>query len=85
MTSEELEQYRSSQKDRRFHFWERRSWRAEMPNGEILEQKLEYIHLNPVKAGIVETEADYKYSSARFYLQENKEWKFITHYKDRIY
>jgi putative transposase len=84
MTSTELENYRSSQNDRIFHFWERRSWKAEVPNREILEQKVEYIHLNPVKAGIVEKEEDYKYSSARYYLLENKEWKFIKHYMDRI-
>ena len=30
-------------------------------------QKLEYIHNNPVKAGIVEKPEDYLYSSARDY------------------
>jgi hypothetical protein len=28
-------------------------------------QKLEYIHRNPVEAGLVENEEDYLYSSAR--------------------
>ena len=33
-----------------------------------MEQKLEYIHYNPVKAGIVEKPEEYKYSSAIDYF-----------------
>lgn len=33
----------------------------------MMEQKLNYIHQNPVKAGIVENPEDYLYSSARNY------------------
>lgn len=32
-----------------------------------MDQKLEYIHNNPVKAGFVENPEDYIYSSARDY------------------
>jgi len=35
-----------------------------------MEQKLEYIHENPVKAEIVEYAQDYLYSSARNYVDE---------------
>ncbi len=34
----------------------------------MLEVKLEYIHNNPVKAGLVELQEQYKYSSARNYM-----------------
>ena len=34
-------------------------------------QKLNYIHNNPVKAGIVDRPEDYRYSSARNYLNRN--------------
>ena len=34
----------------------------------MLEQKLNYIHNNPVKAGFVEKPEDYLYSSARDYI-----------------
>ena len=34
----------------------------------VCETKLEYIHNNPVKAGLVADPLDYKYSSAKFYL-----------------
>ena len=34
------------------------------------KQRTEYIHLNPVRAGIVENVEDYLYSSARFYYNK---------------
>ena len=33
----------------------------------FIQQKINYIHENPVRAGIVENEEDYLYSSARNY------------------
>jgi len=47
--------------------------------GKVMGQKLEYIHMNPVKAGLCEHPEDYKYSSARFYLLNEKNWDFLTH------
>jgi hypothetical protein len=35
-----------------------------------MEQKLDYIHFNPVRAGIVEKPEDYIYSSAKDYAGE---------------
>lgn len=35
---------------------------------EFFLQKLDYMHSNPVKRGLVESPTDYKYSSARNYL-----------------
>ncbi|MBM4289879.1 MAG: transposase [Deltaproteobacteria bacterium] len=37
---------------------------------EILWQKVDYIHYNPVKLGLVERPQDWRYSSARNYLGE---------------
>lgn len=34
---------------------------------EKVEQKLDYIHFNPVKAGFVDVPNDWRYSSARNY------------------
>lgn len=36
-------------------------------NGIDMMEKIDYIHLNPVKAGLVDDPADYVYSSARDY------------------
>jgi putative transposase len=84
LDANELEKYKSTQKDRAFHFWERRAWRAELLTREVLEQKLDYIHQNPVKANLVKIEEDYKYSSVDFYTRNSSKWDFITHYMERI-
>jgi REP element-mobilizing transposase RayT len=36
-------------------------------SGEFIQQKLKYMHYNPVKAGIVKSEEQYIHSSANFY------------------
>lgn len=39
---------------------------------ETLQQKYDYIHMNPVKAGLAEKPEDWKYSSARnYFLDDN--------------
>src|SRR5262249_47538975 len=43
-----LEQYVSTEADRQYHFWERRSRTIEVMSRSIAEQKLDYIHLNPL-------------------------------------
>jgi putative transposase len=40
---------------------------VELYDLKILHQKLDYLHYNPVVAGIVEKPEDYLYSSARAY------------------
>ena len=65
---DELEMFRSTQRDREYHFWERRPWRAILPNRNIVLQKLHYIHVNPVTAGLCAKEEDYLYSSAAFIM-----------------
>jgi putative transposase len=42
-------------------------------------QKLEYIHENPVKAGLCSVPEDYKYSSASFYETGETEWRWLNH------
>jgi putative transposase len=80
----ELEQYRSTQSDRIYHFWERRPYKATMYNRKVAHQKLDYMHENPVKAGLCEYAEDYKYSSARFYELNQDDWGFITHCEDHL-
>lgn len=50
-----------------FQLWQQHNHPIELNNPKIAWQKLEYIHQNPVKAGIVERPEDYLYSSARDY------------------
>ncbi len=80
---DELENFRSSQADRNYHFWERRPFKATMNNRKIVEQKLDYIHQNPVRKELCNLPEDYFYSSAKYYLLGEKN-KLITHYMEHI-
>ena len=42
---------------------------GELTQNEMIDQRLSYTHQNPVRAGIVEKEVDYLYSSARNYYE----------------
>ena len=50
-----------------FQLWQQDNHPIELFDQKILHQKLDYIHYNPVVAGIVEHPEDYLYSSARDY------------------
>jgi hypothetical protein len=50
-----------------FQLWQQDNHPIELFNDKILHQKLDYLHYNPVVAGIVEKPEDYLYSSARDY------------------
>ncbi|MBU0509781.1 transposase [bacterium] len=48
--------------------WQRGYWSEVVPDIPFLEQKLRYVHENPVRAGLVVSPEDYAWSSARDYL-----------------
>jgi putative transposase len=50
-----------------FQLWRQDNHPIELYDNKILNQKLDYIHNNPVAAGFVEKPEDYLYSSARDY------------------
>jgi REP element-mobilizing transposase RayT len=50
-----------------FQFWQEGNHPEELTSNEMMDQKLEYIHMNPVKAGFVDEPENYLYSSARDY------------------
>jgi REP element-mobilizing transposase RayT len=50
-----------------FQLWQQDNHPIELFNNKVTHQKLDYIHYNPVVAGIVEKPEDYLYSSARDY------------------
>jgi len=50
-----------------FQVWQQHNQPIELFSIKVIEQKLSYIHQNPVKAGLVENAWEYLYSSARDY------------------
>ncbi len=50
-----------------YQFWRQDNKPIELFSNEVFDQKLTYLHMNPVESGIVENPEDYLYSSARDY------------------
>jgi putative transposase len=50
-----------------YQFWQQHNKPIELWSNAVIEQKINYIHNNPVVAGIVENSWDYLHSSARDY------------------
>ena len=53
-----------------FQFWRHDNKPIELWSNEVIQQKIDYIHNNPVEEGIVFRPEDYKYSSAPDYAGE---------------
>jgi REP element-mobilizing transposase RayT len=49
----------------KFQFWTHENHAIELTNNEMIESRVNYIHQNPVRAGYVEQEHEYVYSSAK--------------------
>jgi putative transposase len=75
---EELESYRVNKYDREFQFWKRDPLGIDLFTPDVFWQKLDYIHENPVRAGIVNFPYEYRYSSARFYEFNEDEFGILT-------
>ncbi|MDZ7831724.1 MAG: transposase [Desulfobacterales bacterium] len=54
-------------KDRQYQVWQEGSHPQAIINEEMMLQKIEYIHYNPVKRGYVDAPEHWRYSSARNY------------------
>jgi putative transposase len=75
-----LEIFRVKASDRKYQVWERKLLSILLLTQSVFKQKLDYIHSNPVVAGLCSYPEDYKYSSASFYIKASSDWSFITHY-----
>ena len=50
-----------------YQFWQQDNHPIELSSNEMMDQRLEYLHQNPVRAGICYAAEDYLYSSAGQY------------------
>jgi REP element-mobilizing transposase RayT len=81
--SSDLSKFYVNLSDRQYQFWERNALSIDIYSREVLEQKLDYIHNNPLKQKWLSETDDQAcfYSSASFYQQDdNCHWTFLTHY-----
>ncbi|WP_336066392.1 hypothetical protein [Mesoflavibacter sp. CH_XMU1404-2] len=77
-----LDDFYVEAKDRKYQFWKRNPLCVDLLNEKIIEQKLNYIHQNPVKAQICKNPQDYRFSSARFYSELGDEFNILTEFRN---
>ena len=56
----------------KYQFWQQHYHPIELNDSSISEQRLNYIHENPLRAGFVDNNSDWIYSSARDYETKRK-------------
>lgn len=53
-----------------YQFWRQDNRPMEVTSNSFFNQKMEYIHYNPVEAGFCKKPQDYPYSSAQWYIDK---------------
>ena len=75
-----LDSFRVYKEDRAYQIWKRRPLSIELRTTAAFDQKLDYIHYNPVRAGLCMNPESYYYSSAGFYYSAKDNFGMLTHY-----
>ena len=75
-----LASFKVNKYDREYQIWKREALSIELISPGVFEQKIDYIHNNPVIAGLCINPEDYYYSSARFYYDGTDNFGMLTHY-----
>ncbi len=81
-----LKQFAVDEVDRTYRIWQRDPLAILMDSREKMEQKIQYIHENPLhdKWSLAQFPEDYHWSSAHFYETGNDNFGFLTHYKEEF-
>jgi len=73
-----LESFRVDKKDRQYQFWKRNALTIELYTQKVYLQKFNYIHNNPVKAGLCRLVETYRFSSASYYHDGTDEFGIMN-------
>ena len=76
-----LEAFKVNKYSRAYQFWKREALSIELRTPAVFDQKQEYIHYNPVKAGLCIYPEDYYYSSAKFYYDGTDSFGILNRYR----
>jgi putative transposase len=76
---EKLASYKVDIENKKYEFWQRDSLAIPLFTKKVAIQKLKYIHYNPLAEHwqLVKDPCDYKYSSARYYELNEKNFSFL--------
>ncbi|GGH19400.1 transposase [Mucilaginibacter phyllosphaerae] len=79
-----LAKFKMHGNDRDHKFWQSDGMPKIMESRKVLEQKLDYIHLNPLQEhwNLTNDPNDYFFSSCSFYELEDRKFSWLTHYMD---
>jgi putative transposase len=72
-TQEDVAVSKSHKRNLKYHLWQPGFYDFNVHNENKLLEKLNYMHNNPVKAGLTLSPADYRWSSYREYFEEKHE------------
>ena len=77
-----LSAFKVNKVDRHYQFWKRESLGIELFTPAVFYQKLDYIHSNPLRAGLCTHVEEYYYSSAKFYQSGGRldDFGMLSHY-----
>ncbi len=67
--------------DRKYQMWERNPLCVNLYSENIIKEKLQYIHNNPLKARLCHLPEAYRFSSAKFYMELGDEFGILTDYR----
>ena len=67
-----MKRSRKSSNTTNYQFWRHDNKPIELWSNEVIQQKIDYIHNNPVEAGFVTDPIDWKHSSARNYGNDDQ-------------
>ncbi|MEQ8245621.1 transposase [Fulvivirga sp.] len=84
--SNKLVLFKVNEKEREYRIWQRDPLAIMIKSRSMLEQKLIYIHNNPLqeKWNLAKFPEDYKWSSAAFYENDLNDFGIVTHYLERF-
>lgn len=81
-----IKKYQEVTEERNHRFWQRDALAIWLDSKSKAEQKIGYIHMNPLQShwNLVTKPEDYRWSSAKFYETGVDEFGIITDYRDRF-
>ena len=77
-----LEQFKVERKDRQYQFFKEKPLSVALYTEDVVWQKMQYIHCNPVQSkwNLAPAPEEYMFSSAAFYGSRDARWSFLTHF-----
>ncbi|WP_184547492.1 transposase [Mucilaginibacter sp. FT3.2] len=79
-----LARFKTEENNRNHQFWQRNALPIRILDRKMLEQKMDYIHLNPLQQhwNLTDDPNKYHFSSCSFYEQDDRKFSWLTHYMD---